>query len=180
MSYTALNGGSPYVTGQRWGYNTDGELVRTNFADHETRLLAVEPAGATTQKVNDTHGGSHTDGVLEEEITLSTSGMTTDSTANLLPALSVILGVTARITTTITTATNWKIGDATISGRFTAANATLVAGTTSVENVHLDQTGTSGPRQTAAAKIRLTTTGTPGAGKIRVVVHFRTFVAPTS
>jgi hypothetical protein len=38
----------------------------------------------------------------------------------------------------------------------------------------------AGPVQSAAAKLRITTTGTPGAGKIRVTVFYRQYVAPSS
>ena len=126
------------------------------------------------------NGGYWERGSASELLTLSTSGVTTDTTANLLPANSIIEAVTARVTTTITTATDWKLGDATITGRFAAANATMTAGATSIGLVHVDQTGTSGPKQVAAAKLRVTTTGTPGAGVIRITVFYRTFVAPTS
>lgn len=119
-------------------------------------------------------------GSISENLVLSTVGTTTDTAANLLPANAIIEAVTARITTTIATATDWKLGDATIVGRFTAANATLAAGTTSVGLVHIDLTGTSGPRQTAAAKLRVTTTGTPSAGAIRITTYYRTFVPATS
>lgn len=120
-------------------------------------------------------------GENSEEVTLSTAGLTTDSTANLLPANSIIESVVARVTTTITTTTDWKLGDATIAGRFAPANASLVAGTNTVGLTHIDQAGTSGPRQTAAAKLRITCTGAnPGAGKIRVTVFYRQFVAPAS
>jgi hypothetical protein len=120
-------------------------------------------------------GASWMHGYSTEQITLSTSGSTTDSAANLLPANSIIEAVVAYVITTITTATDWKLGDATISGRFSAPNSTMTAGTTQIGLVHVDQTGTSGPRQTAAAKLRITTTGTPGAGKIRVTVFYRQF-----
>lgn len=126
------------------------------------------------------NGGYQEWGSISELLTLSTVGATTDTAANLLPANANIEAVTARVTTTITTATDWKLGDATIAGRFSAANATLVAGTTQVGLVHIDQTGTSGPRQTAAAKLRVTTTGTPGAGVIRITVYYSLWVPPTS
>lgn len=126
------------------------------------------------------NGGYWERGSASELLTLSTGGATTDTSANLLPANAIIEAVVARVTTTITTATDWKLGDATIAGRFSAANATLVAGTTQVGLVHVDLTGTSGPRQTAAAKVRVTTTGTPGAGAIRIVVFYRKFIPPTS
>ena len=130
--------------------------------------------------ITETNGGSVTDSWSAELLTLSTGGTTTDTSANLLPANSVVLAVTGYVQTTITTATNWKLGDATIAGRFTAANATMTAGATSVGLVHVDQTGTSGPIQASAAKIRVTTTGTPGAGKIRIVVFYRTYAPSTS
>jgi len=126
------------------------------------------------------NGAAWIRGSASELITLSTSGTTTDSTANLLPANSIIEAVVARVTTTITTATGWKLGDATTPGRFTAANSTLTAGTTDVGLVHVDQAGAAGPRQTTAAKVRVTTTGTPGAGVIRVTVFYRQFTPPAS
>lgn len=120
---------------------------------------------------------------ISESITLSTSGLTTDSSANLLPANSIIEAVVARVTTTITTTTNWALGDATTAARFAAANSTLVSGTTSVGLAHQQggiSTDATGPVQTAAAKLRITCTGSnPGAGVIRVTVFYRQFVAPT-
>lgn len=126
------------------------------------------------------NGAQWIQGQASELLTLSTSGTTTDTSANLLPANSIIEAVVARITTTITTATDWKLGDPTTAGRFTAANATMTAGTTDVGTVHVDQTGAAGPRQTAAAKVRVTTTGTPGAGAIRITVFYRQFIPPSS
>jgi hypothetical protein len=121
-------------------------------------------------------------GSVSENLTLSTGGTTTDTAANLLPADSYIESVTGRVTTTVATATDWKLGDATTAGRFTAAQsgAQLTAGATIAGLVHCDVTGNGGPRQTAAAKVRVTTTGTPSAGAIRITSYYRTFVAPTS
>lgn len=116
-----------------------------------------------------------------EEITLSTAGNTTDSTLDLLVANSVIEMVSARVTEDITApATDWQMGDATTAGRFSAANATLTAGTTDVGLVYVDQTGAAGPKQTSAGKLRITTTGTPGAGKVRVTTVCRVSVPPTT
>lgn len=126
------------------------------------------------------NGGYWQSSSISELLTLSIAGTTTDTTANLLPANAVIQGVIARVTTTITTATNWSLGDATIATRFSAANSTMTAGTTQVGTKMADQTGTSGPIQTAAAKLRVTTTGTPGAGVIRITVFYQTFIPQTS
>lgn len=122
---------------------------------------------------------------ISELMTLSTSGATTDSSANLLPVGSLLLGVVARVTTTITTATDWKLGDATTAARFCPAQsgAQLTAGATIVGLDHLSgavSTLATGPSQAAAAKLRITTTGTPGAGVIRVTVFFLSFTAPGS
>jgi lysophospholipase L1-like esterase len=112
--------------------------------------------------------------------TLSTGGTTTNTGVTCLPANSVIDAVVYRITTAITTATNFTIGDATIAARFCATQSTLTLGTTGICFAQADQTGTSGPRQTAAAAVKITTTGTPGAGAIRLIVYYHTWTAPTS
>lgn len=52
---------------------------------------------------------------ISEEITLSTSAVNTDSTANLLPANSLLLGVTGRVTTAITGGSN-AVGTITMTG----------------------------------------------------------------
>jgi hypothetical protein len=131
----------------------------------------------------DAFGGTLKVQRLEESITLSTGGTTTNSSANLLPANSLILHVAARVTTTITTATDWSVGDGTTAARFSSANSTLTAGTTSVGLNHWKgnvSTEATGPTQTSAATLRITTTGTPGAGVIRVIVWSIPITAPTS
>lgn len=119
-------------------------------------------------------------GASTEAITLSTIGTTTDSTANLLPANSVIRGITVFVDESITVASAFSVGDATIAARFLATGTGLVFGSTAVGLACVDQTGTSGPKQTAAAKVRITTTGTPTAGIVRVTVFYETFRAPLS
>jgi len=137
------------------------------LADHRT----VQPTA---------NGATWTQGSISEVITLSSTGTTTDSVANLLPANSIIEAVVARVTTTVATATDWKLGDATTAGRFSAANSSLTAGTTQVGLAHVDQRGPAGPRQTSAAKLRITTTGTASAGAIRVTVFYRQFAPPVN
>lgn len=112
--------------------------------------------------------------------TLSTGASTTDTGLNCLPATSVIDAVVYRITTTITTSANFQIGDATTAGRFCGTQSTLTAGTTGVCFVQADQTGAAGPRQASAAKVRVTLNANPGAGAIRLIVYYHTWIAPTS
>lgn len=168
-----------------WSSNASVDLA---IADTKlTRLSAgaVALQGATTANTASLRRYGGNAGYVEwgsvaELLVLSTGGLTTDTTANLLPADSIIEAVTARVTTTIATATTWAVGDPTTPTRFSAANATLVAGTTSVGTTQVDQTGAPGPRQVAAAKVRITTVGIPSAGAIRLTSYYRTFVAPTS
>jgi hypothetical protein len=126
-------------------------------------------------------------GQVSENITLSTSGATTDSTID-LPANSIILSVTARITTTIAgvDSTTLSIGDPTTAARF-GTTGTLTAGTTVVGLNHQQgsvSTDATGPVQTSAAKVRLTLSGgadnTPSAGAVRITIHYMQFIAPTS
>lgn len=145
---------------------------------------AYAPAAASMNWAN---GQSFVISSLTENLTLSTSGSTTDTTANLLPANSLILCVQGTVSTTITTATDWKLGDATTAGRFSAANSTLTAGTavpaSSFPPVQLGTgvaSATTGIYQAAAAKVRVTTTGTPGAGAIRITSYFIKLVDATS
>jgi len=167
--------------------NAGTDTIQTQFKDG---VMIGDPSGTFkgvgTINMQNSLFQSTTNGAFWERaeaselLTLSTSGTTTNTSANLLPADSVIEAVVARVTTTITTATDWTVGDPTTPARFAAANSTMTAGTTSVGTVHVDQTGAAGPRQTANAKVRITTTGTPGAGVIRITVFYRKFRAPTS
>lgn len=163
----------------RIGYNNGAWTGKLQVYSDTTKTHEIDPATGNDTLIT-ANGAQWVQGQLSESITLSTSSATTDSVANLLPANSIIESVVARVTTTITTATDWKLGDATTSGRFSAVNSSMTAGTTQVGLVHIDQSGTAGPRQTSAAKLRITTTGTPGAGVVRVTVFYRQFVPPTS
>lgn len=125
-------------------------------------------------------GITRTVAAYEEEVALDTTALSTytDSTANLLPANAVILAVVATVTTTITGATDWKLGDPTSAGRFSAVDSTLTAGEKVVGLLHRAgnvATVALGSTQAAAAKVRITTSGTATAGKIRVVVIAEVF-----
>lgn len=118
-------------------------------------------------------------GFIGEEITLS-GGLTTDSVANLLPAGSIIDAVCWRVTTAITgIATAFQIGTAADATEFQNTVVTLIAGTSGVGMNHW----LSGGHAQAVAvdtKIRITANGTTSAGKIRVIVWYRAYTAPTA
>lgn len=113
---------------------------------------------------------------FEEELTLSTGGATTDSSANLLPAAAIIEAVQYEVTASITTAASFSIGDATTAARFVSGATTLTTGQTGTGLLHWRggvSTDATGPTQGAAAKIRITANTTPGAGKVKVRVIAR-------
>jgi hypothetical protein len=112
--------------------------------------------------------------------TLNVGGTTTDTGLTCLPATAIIDAVVYRITTTITTAANFTVGDATTAARFCGAQSVLTSGTTGTCFVQADQTGAAGPRQTAASAVRITTNANPGAGAIRLIVYYHTWTPPTS
>lgn len=136
-------------------------------------------------RLYDGHGGYWERGCNTELIALATDGSggtATESDGDLLPANSIIEAVTARVTTTIVDATDWALGDAFITTRFSDAISTLTAGTVTVGLNHVDQTSTSpvlGARQITAGKVVITTTGSSSVGVIRVTVYYSRFVAPT-
>lgn len=102
---------------------------------------------------------------------------------NAFPSGANIWGVTGRVTTTITSScTGWEIGDGTTAARWTTNNATLTAGTTSVNTGAAWTTGiasTSTGINMASAKGLVITCagGNPGAGAVKVRVWGVTPVA---
>lgn len=156
-------------------------LQVTGTTINGSTAITANAAASTFNKTGNV-GSSWVIGQNQELITLSTSGTTSDSVANLLPANSWIFSVDTDVTVTITTATDWRVGDGTTAGRFSPANSTLTAGTSQIGITHANGgvAAGAGIMQTSAAKVRITTTGTPGAGKVRAVVNYMTFTAPTS
>lgn len=137
---------------------------------------------------NGKNGGTAQIQSATEQLTLSTAGATTDTTANLLPANSIIIAVTWRITTTIAgvNSTAMQVGDASTATRFDST-ATFTSGTTGIGTSVFKgsiTTDATGPTQTAAAKVRITMSGgadnTPSGGVVRITVYYITLVPNTS
>lgn len=173
------------VTSRYWIIAQDPEIVATttNTASKIVKRDANGVVRFSGSELESFNGAEWIRGATTEQITLNTGGTTTDSTADLLPANSVIESVVAVVDITITTAANWQIGDAATANRFIGSTAGLGAGIKAVGlRHHLGSvtTDAAGPTQTAAAKIRITTDVNPGAGKIRVVVFYSQFVAPNA
>jgi len=121
-------------------------------------------------------------GVLSEQVTLGTGSATTTTSGNLLPADSIIEAVMAIVTTSITTAVNFDLGDAATPARFKtdSTNITDNAKTIGLEHWEAAEvTAGDGALQTVAAPLVITCDTTPGAGAMYVTVIFRRFTAPT-
>jgi len=137
-------------------------------------------AGITTA-----NGASVVYSSISELVTLGGTSYT-DSTTNLLPANSIIDAVVARVTTSIVTTTAWELGDASTAARFSGSQTSgqLTAGATLIAGPFAVGTGlasaTTGAWQASAAHMRITQTGTPSAGAIRITVFYHQFAAPTS
>lgn len=86
-------------------------------------------------------------------VTLSTSGATTTVCSSCVPVNGIVLGVVARVTTTITGCSGgWELGDGTTATRFTAADSTLTAGTVNAANLQT----TSGVASTTTGMLNIT------------------------
>lgn len=93
------------------------------------------------------------------------------SASNLIPAGAFVLGVTARVTTTITGASAFTIGDGTTAAKWGSGIA-LPAGT-----VTTGANFTAGPSHyaTATSVVLTATTSNFTGGKVRVTVHYFDF-----
>lgn len=104
--------------------------------------------------------------------TPTTSGATV-TVAGLIPANSIVIGVTARVTTAITGATSFDIGDGTTANLF-GDDVAVALNTTSNNTI-------APTRYATATNVVLTANGGNfTAGAVRLTVHFLTLVAPTS
>jgi hypothetical protein len=109
----------------------------------------------------------------QSTVLLSTpSGATRTATA-LIPANALVIGVTARVTTAVTGATSFDIGDGTTANIF-GDDVAVALDTTSNNTI-------APTRYAAATNVVLTANGGNfTAGAVRLTVHFITLVAPTS
>lgn len=128
--------------------------------------------GGSTGTVN---GAAMVPFICDTNATLSLVATTTSvGGSTCLPKNAFIIGVTGRVTTTITGAcTGWEIGDATTAARFTVNNTGLTAGTVATNTAGFQSTAiavaATGTAQAAAEALQITCAGgNPTAGVIRV------------
>ena len=97
--------------------------------------------------------------------------------SNLIPAGSLVLGVVTRVTTAITGATSFGIGDAAAGTQYGATIAVASGTTTTIANTTL----TSPKFYPSATSIVLTANGSNfTGGVVRVTVYYVSLTAPTS
>lgn len=140
LNYAAATGGGQVIVDGRWAQlggttsmitsaaNPTGSAVyiadwRGATPGYYTWNGSAFVASAGSSFPAGANGQSFAPFATSELVTLSLSGATTDTTGNLLPANSIILAVNGTVNTTITGSSDWKLGDATTAGRFSAADS---------------------------------------------------------
>lgn len=137
--------------------------------------------GYTADPILDTvtQQGANVQKTVIKQATTELTGLTraTVTATDLIPAGSFLIGVTARVTTTITGATTFDIGDGTDVDRWGAAIA-LPAGTTS----DITDFTASGFGQFGSANNVVLTANVANftAGAVRLTAHYISLTAPTS
>jgi len=135
--------------------------------------LVIDSAGDVSRRA--ANGQLTTQKFATTEVTGMTGASVTAS--NLIPAGSFIIGVTVRVTTTITGATTFDIGDGVDVDRWGAAIA-LAAGTTTTI---ADFTAAGFGQFATANDVVLTANGANfTAGAVRITVHYISLTAATS
>lgn len=178
ISNTGSSGTTPNGGTTAWQISgSTGNLAAQNGQSASAGSFNTTPAANFGQSATYTSAVCETAGAATS---VNTGGTTTTTGLQCLPATAIIDAVVYRITTTITTAASFTVGDGTIAGRFCGTQSTLTSGTTGTCFVQADQTGTSGPRQVSAAPVVVTFNANPGAGAIRLFVFYHTFTPPTS
>lgn len=152
-------------------------LTITTSNAHNPGAIVVSGSGGLNEATLD--AGNNGGGMVYWEsdggtVTLGTGATTTTVCTACIPINGMVLGVVARVTTTITSAcTGWELGDGTTAARFTANNTTLTAGTVSAA----DTQTTSGVASTTTGMLNITSAknivntcagGNPGAGAMHV------------
>lgn len=116
-------------------------------------------------------------GLKHATVAVTCSSGATCTAANLIPAGSMVVGVSVRVTTLITGATSISVGDGTDPDRWGAGIAVAAGTTTGIANFTI----ASPIYYAAATGVVLTAAGSDfTAGVIRITVHYWDLTAATS
>lgn len=161
-----------------YGVSGAGGSVSTSINGTERARIGPATSGNPIQTLFGAANGS----TLVHQVT--STGPTTvtaaSTTVAVIPAGSLVLAVTARVTTTISggSVTSWQLGDAGVGTTQYGTGLALTSGTTTgIANTTL----TSPKFYAANTNITFTPVGgTPAAGAVRVDVYYIQATAPTS
>jgi hypothetical protein len=183
---SSVSAGCSVING---GVNNPCTITATFANAHGKGDLVVSGTAGLQEAINDAgkNGGGMVFFRNDSVILAPTSGTTTDSAANMLPANAWITYVGGFVSTAITggTCSSWALGDASTAARFVAADSTLTAAEAKANSGTGFTTGiasaTTGMVQGSAAKVRLTCgTGAAAAGAVSVHVQGYVQAAPAS
>ena len=143
-----------------------------------THMWGVDFAGLATSPAVGTVGtNGQLSAVRQATVAVTCSSGATCTAANLIPAGSLVLGVDTRVTTLITGATSYSIGDGTDADRWGAGIAVAAGTTSGIANFTI----ASPVYYAAATSIVLTAAGSDfTAGVIRITVHYISITPATS
>lgn len=161
------------------GFFTDQAGGSTNFAVQCTGTAQSYFGGDIITAGGATHGQALS--IKHVEVSVNTSAGATVTASNLIPAASLVIGVTARVTTVITGPASWQIGDGTTANKWGNALALTAGTTTSIANFLA--AAASPTYYLAATNVVLTAVGGGGAftgGAVRLTVHYISLTPATS
>lgn len=157
---------------------TNYEFARVGFNSNtfKTRLIA---AGSGTQRHASYEWSNGQEmGIKTATTTITTSSGASQTATNLIPAGCFYLGVTIRVTTTVTGATSIDVGDGSDVDRW--GDNIAVSANTTTTMASFTATG-SGERQASALSVVLTAVGSNfTGGVVRITVHYLDLTAATS
>ena len=156
-------------------------FLRTDGGENTTLYVKEVGAGntgwtATVARVVGSYG-QKTESLQASAVSPALSSGSTYTFTNLIPAGSLVVGVTIRVNTLITGATSISIGDGTDADRWGAGIAVAAGTTTTLANATI----TTPPIYAAATSVVLTAAGSDfTAGVVRATVHYISLTAATS
>ena len=158
--------------------NTVGVTLDANDAADTLTIKDQAGTGAGDLAIQNGSKGAlttHTGAVEDLACGASDASLTT---SGLIPDGAILFGVTTRVTTALTGATGYTVGDGVDADLYAADPGAVTQGTTTDNS---DATAQWGNPQLAAGEVTVTFTGANcTGGTVRVVAHYATVTAPTS
>lgn len=179
FSDTGLNLADVYVLGWSGSANATGapDTALSRGAANRLDLASGDSFRVVLGNVEYANANGQLFSALQQltELTTIAAAATTDTTIQ-MPANSVVLGVSVRVTTVIPTAATFTVGDSGSAARFSTAAVSAAANST-------DPGTKAGAYYNASAlSIRITPNLTPAdaTGRLRVTIYYYAITPPTS